>query len=157
MTGMGIWGRGDIGCGTQPVRQSYGLGEVDGRRAFCVDSREVGYFGVKDTKRNSFQLYLFDRSDVAPGAFDIVYRYTKLQWETGGSGGGVSGLGGTSATVGYTNAAGTVRELAGSRVPGSFLDGAPGSLVVTSTGTDQPGVHVFPIRPTALSGGRPGG
>jgi hypothetical protein len=41
---------------------------------------------------------------------------------------------------------GTFGELPGSRVPGSFLDGAPGRLVAASTGTDEPGVHVFPIR-----------
>ncbi|GIJ23944.1 nidogen-like domain-containing protein [Micromonospora lutea] len=134
--------------GTDNGQVRYGLGEVDGRRAFCVDSRDVGYYGGSDSKRNSFQLYLVDRSDVAAGAFDIVYRYTKLQWETGSASGGTGGLGGTSAAVGYTNGAGSVRELAGSRVPGSFLDTAPGSLVNTSTSTDEPGVHVFPIRRT---------
>lgn len=132
--------------GTDNGQVRYGLGEVGGRRAFCVDSRDVGYYGGSDTKRNSFQLYLVDRGDVAPGAFDIVYRYTKLQWESGTLSGGTGGLGGTSAAVGYTNGNGTFVEVTGSRVPGAFLDGAPGSLVTTSTGTGEPGVHVFPIR-----------
>lgn len=132
--------------GAENGQVRYGLGEVGGRRAFCVDSRDVGYYGGSDTKRNSFQLYLVDRSDVAPGAFDIVYRYTKLQWESGTSSGGLGGLGGTSAAVGYTNGTGTSMEVTGSRVPGTFLDGAPGSLVAKSTGTDEAGVHVFPIR-----------
>lgn len=137
------------GTGAGQVR--FGLGQVDGRQAFCVDSTDVGYYGgVSDSsKRNTYQLYLVDRSDVAPGAFDIVFRYTKLQWETGSASGGSGGLGGTSAAVGYTNgtgADGTFLELPGSRVPGSFLDGGPFSLVATSTGTDEPGVHLFQIR-----------
>jgi hypothetical protein len=129
----------------------YGLGAVDGRRAFCVDYDEVGFFGGgADPKRNSFQLYVVDRADVAEGAFDLVYRYSKLQWETGRASGGSAGLGGVSATVGYTNGSGvsgSFLEVPGSRVPGTFLDGAPGSLVTSSTGTTEPGVHVFAVRP----------
>ena len=63
--------------------------------------------------------------------------------------GSLPGLGGSSAVVGWTNGTtepNTFQQLPGSGVPGSFLDGAPGSLVTTSTGTDEPGVHVFPVR-----------
>jgi hypothetical protein len=135
--------------GTDNGQVRFGLGDVDGRRAFCVDFDRVGYFGGTDSKRNSFQLFIVDRGDVAPGAFDIVYRYRSLQWETGDASGGSGGLGGTSATVGYSNgtiAPGTFLDVPGSRVPGSFLDGAPGSLVTSSTGTTEPGVHIHPIR-----------
>jgi hypothetical protein len=109
----------------------------------------VGYFNARNDKLNSFHLFLVDRADVAPGAFDIVFSYRQLQWETGGASGGTGGLGGTSAAVGYANgsgAPGTFLEVTGSRVPGSFLDGAPTGLSRTSTNSTRAGVHVFPVR-----------
>jgi hypothetical protein len=145
----GWWADVDTrGAGSQPVR--YGSGTVDGRNAFCVTYDNVGYYDSHDDKLNSFQIYIVDRGDVAPGAFDIVLKYQKLQWETGDVSDGVSGLGGSSAAVGYSNGSGqpgTFLELPGSRVPGSFLDGAPGSLVTGSrNSTNEPGLYVYPIR-----------
>lgn len=133
--------------GTGEVR--YGLGSVDGRQAFCVDWDEVAYYGGEDdtARRNSFQLYLVDRGDVKSGAFDIVLVYEKLRWETGDASGGTGGLGGSSAAVGYTDGtvAGTV-EVPGSRTPGALLDGGAQSLTAGSTGSTQPGTHVFEVR-----------
>ncbi|MDN3356363.1 hypothetical protein [Actinomadura sp. DC4] len=83
------------------------------------------------------------------GAFDIMVRYRRPRWESGDLSGGRGGLGGTSAAVGYTNGSGepgTFLEVPGSRTPGSFLDTAPNDLAHTSTGSDQTGVHVYPIR-----------
>ena len=136
------------GAGSQPVR--YGSGSVDGRRAFCVDYDQVGYFAGHDDPLNSFQLFIVDRGDVAAGAFDIVLRYRQLRWKTGDASGGVDGLGGTSAGVGYSNGSGTpgtFLEVAGSRQPGALLDTSPTGMSRTSTNSDQIGVHVFPIRP----------
>jgi hypothetical protein len=135
------------GPGSRPVR--YGQGSVGGRRAFCVDYDRVGFFDANDDPLNSFQLFLVDRGDVADGAFDIVLRYTQLRWETGDASGGTAGLGGTSAGVGYSNGTGdpgTFLELDGSRRPGSLLDSSATGLTRTTTGSDQAGVHVFPIR-----------
>ncbi|MEE4540624.1 nidogen-like domain-containing protein [Streptomyces sp. V4-01] len=135
------------GALSMPVR--YGLGDVGGRRAVCVDFDHVGYYSGHDDKLNSFELFIVDRGDVAPGAFDIVFHYAQLQWETGDASGGAGGLGGTSAAVGFTNgtgAPGTFLEVAGSRTPGSFLDGAPGSLSASSTNSSEAGLHVYPIR-----------
>jgi hypothetical protein len=135
------------GAGSQPVR--FGSGTVAGRPALCVDYDRVGYFLEHTDKLNSFQLFIVDRGDVADGAFDIVFRYRQLQWETGDASGGAGGLGGTSAGVGYTNGTGqpgTFFEVSGSRQPGALLDTAPGGLSHTSTNSDQTGVHVFPIR-----------
>ncbi|KQV77683.1 hypothetical protein ASC64_02305 [Nocardioides sp. Root122] len=133
--------------GTGEVR--YGLGSVGGRQAFCVDWDEVAYYGGEDdtTRRNSFQLYLVDRGDVRSGAFDIVLVYEKLRWETGVASGGTGGLGGSSAAVGYTDGttAGTF-EVPGSRTPGALLDGGAQSLTAGSTGSTQPGTHVFEVR-----------
>ncbi|WP_157545887.1 nidogen-like domain-containing protein [Hamadaea tsunoensis] len=144
----GWWADVDTqGTGSQPAR--YGTGTVGGRTAFCAVYHDVGYYNAHADKLNSFEIYLVDRGDVAPGAFDILLKYTKLQWESGDFSGGVGGLGGTSATVGYTNgtgAAGGYLELAGSRVPGSFLDGAPGSLAAGSHGSTEPGVYIYQIR-----------
>jgi hypothetical protein len=131
----------------RPVR--YGSGSVGGRRAFCVDYDQVGYYNQHDDKLNSFQLFLVDRGDVAEGAFDIVFRYRQLQWETGDASGGTDGLGGEPAGVGFSNGTGTpgtFLEVAGSRRPGSFLDSSPTGLTRISTNSDQAGLHVFPIR-----------
>ncbi|NUR64029.1 MAG: VWD domain-containing protein [Catenulispora sp.] len=135
------------GALSMPAR--YGLGNVGGRQAVCVDYDHIGYYSGHDDKLNSLEMFIVDRNDVAPGAFDIVLHYSQLQWETGDASGGTGGLGGTSAAVGYTNGTGTpgtFLEVPGSRVSGSFLDGAPGSLVTTSTNSTQPGLHVYPIR-----------
>jgi hypothetical protein len=132
---------------SQPVR--FGTGSVGGRQAFCVDYDRVGYFNQHDDKLNSFEVFIVDRSDVAAGAFDIVFRYTQLAWETGDASGGSGGLGGTSAGVGYANGSGspgTFLELTGSRQPGALLDSSPTGLSRTSTGSDETGVHIFPIR-----------
>ncbi|WP_433326722.1 nidogen-like domain-containing protein [Spirillospora sp. CA-294931] len=127
----------------------YGNGTVQGRRAFCVDYDKVGYYNQNTDKLNTYQLYIVDRADVAPGAFDIVYHYKTLKWETGDASSGNSGLGGTSAGAGYSNGTGnpgTFHEVNGSRRPGTFLDTSPTGLAKTSTNSNQPGMHVFPIR-----------
>lgn len=102
----------------------YGVGTVDGRNAFGVNWVNVGYFGERVDKLNSFQLVLVDRSDRAPGAFDIEFNYDNILWETGDStsSGGTNGLGGFSARAGYSNGAGNSFELAGSGVNGAFLN-----------------------------------
>ncbi|WP_433337849.1 nidogen-like domain-containing protein [Spirillospora sp. CA-294931] len=127
----------------------YGNGTVQGRRAFCVDYDKVGYYNQNTDKLNTYQLYIVDRADVAPGAFDIVYHYKTLKWETGDASSGNGGLGGTSAGAGYSNGTGnpgTFHEVNGSRRPGTFLDTSPTALAKTSTNSNQPGMHVFPIR-----------
>src|SRR6266851_2903892 len=72
---------------------TYGPGVVNGRQAFGVNYINVGYYSSKTDKLNSFQLLLINRSDIAPGNFDIELNYDKIQWETGDSSGGVNGLG----------------------------------------------------------------
>lgn len=141
----GWWADVDTqGEGSDPVR--YGTGKVGGRTAFCATYSNVGYYSAHADKLNSFQIYLVDRSDVAPGAFDIVMQYQKLQWETGDASGGSNGLGGNSAVVGYSNGDGKFLQVPGSGVPGSLLDGAPGSLVTGSQPGGQPGIYTYEIR-----------
>src|SRR3990172_5173835 len=98
---------------------NYGTGTVGGRPAFGVNWPHVGYYDYKTNKLNTFQLILIDRSDVAPGDFDFEFNYSQIQWETGDYSGGVNGLGGTAARVGFATGAatpGTSFEVNGSGV-----------------------------------------
>jgi len=126
----------------------YGSGTVDGHNAFGVDWINVGYFWKRDDKLNRFQLVLIDRSDRRPGDADIEFNYDRIVWETGDWSGGILGLGGLSARVGYSNGTGdpgTSFELPGSAVPGSFLDSSPTGLIHHSFNSLIPGRYVFSL------------
>jgi len=138
---------------------SHGPTSVDGRLAYGVTWKDVGYFRRGTDKRNTFQLLLIDRSDVSPGAFDIEFNYEQIQWETGDHSGGRKGLGsivfseaagGSSAHAGYsagTGVAGTFFEIPGSGVAGAFLDSNPTTgLEHTSLHTQVPGRYLLEIR-----------
>jgi uncharacterized protein (TIGR03437 family) len=104
---------------------TYGRDTVDGHPAFGVNWVNVGYFSTHDDKLNSFQLVLINRSDISPGDFDIEFNYDTMTWETGDASGGSGGLGGVSASAGYSNGAGKPEssfEILGSRLNGIFLD-----------------------------------
>ncbi len=134
---------------TRAARSSvvtWGETTFEGRRAFCVLWADVGvgYYSFQTDKLNSFQLLLVDRSN---GDFDIVMNYDQIQWETGQASGGVDGLGGSSARVGYSNGvAASSLELPGSAVNGALLDSSPSGLVHDSRGSTQLGRYVFPVR-----------
>lgn len=85
---------------------TYDQGFADGRPAFGVNWRNVGYYASKTDKLNSFQLILIDRSYIgASGDFDAEFNYNAILWETGDfyTSGGVNGYGGYPARVGITN------------------------------------------------------
>jgi len=118
------------GAGTSPV--TYGTDTVNGRLAFGANYVNVGYYDSRGDKLNNFQLVLIERSDTGTGNFDIEFNYNRIVWETGEADDGINGLGGASASAGYSNgsgSAGTSFEIAGSRVPGSFLDSNSNGLV----------------------------
>ena len=128
---------------------TYGSDTVDGRRAFGANYLDVGYFNTKSEKVNRFQIILIDRSDTGPGNFDIEYNYERIRWETGDVSGGFFGFGGISGRVGYSNGTGqpgTSFELAGSGIPGSFLDANPNGLINRRINSDVPGRLVFQAR-----------
>lgn len=102
----------------------WGSTVYNGRPALCVTwaGIGVGYYSARVDKLNNFQLLLVDRSDIAPGDFDIIFNYDRIQWETGQASGGVNGLGGSSARAGWSNGTSAAYELAGSAVNGAFLD-----------------------------------
>jgi len=125
---------------------TYGTGTLGPNSAsFGVNWIDVDYFvGSHPSQLNTFQLRLIDRSDIAAGDFDICFAYDQITWETGDASGGVGGLGGESARVGYSNGtglAGTFFEQAGSGVNGAFLNGGPNALI------DLPGMKLlFQVR-----------
>jgi len=137
-------------AGSDLVRYGYGSTVFDGRPALCVNWVNVGYYNARADKLNSFQLLLVDRGDVAPGDFDIVFNYDKIQWETGQASGGINGLGGSSARAGYSNglngADENSYEIPGSAVNGAFLDSAGTGLVTQSLNTPQLGRFIFNVR-----------
>jgi hypothetical protein len=107
----------------------------------------VGYYSYQTDKLNSFQLLLVDRSDIGPGDFDLVMNYDQIQWETGQASGGVDGLGGFSARVGYSNGVpASSFELPGSAVNGALLDSNPSGLIHGSRGSTQLGRYIYPVR-----------
>ncbi|MBM3226687.1 MAG: hypothetical protein FJZ47_23220 [Candidatus Tectomicrobia bacterium] len=63
----------DTSSASSPV--TFGTDSVDGRPAFGVNWVNVDYFesSAAHTNRNSFQLVLIDRSDIAVGDFDIEF------------------------------------------------------------------------------------
>lgn len=141
--------------GSELVRYGWGETTFHGRRAFCANWVNVGYYNQRADKLNSFQLLLVDRSDVASGDFDIVFNYGSIVWETGDASGGSNGLGGESARVGFANGDGTTAnsfELPGSGIDGSLLDSSSRGLIRNShESSGQPGRYVYAIR-----NGRPG-
>ncbi len=125
----------------------YGTGTVDGRAAFGVNWLDVGYFSNQVANRNSFQLILTDRSDIAAGDFDFEFNYDTITWETGqASGGDVNGRGGFSARAGWSNGSTADFELAGSAINGAFLNGGPNALISNSLNSNVAGRYVFNVR-----------
>ena len=91
-----------------PKEVTYGQGTVDGRPAFGVNWRDVGYYynyeGSATDKLNSLQLILIDRSNIGSvGDFDAEFNYNQVLWETGNASAGVNGYEGKVARVGITN------------------------------------------------------
>lgn len=129
---------------------TYGTDTVDGRTAFGVNYSGVGYYSVNTDRTNSFQALLIDRSDTGSGNFDIEFNYDQIQWETGDASGGVNGLGGNSARIGYSNGTGnpgTSFELAGSAINGAFLDSnTTTGLIHNSLNSNVDGRYVFSAR-----------
>jgi Nidogen-like len=129
----------------------YGTGAVDGFDAWGVSWRDVDYYDSdpNHTNRNTFQLILIDRSDIAAGDFDIEFNYDQIEWETGeASGSDSNGLGGTSARVGYSDGVSNSFELPGSAVNGAFLDSdlTGTALIHHSLNSTVDGRYIFNVR-----------
>ncbi|MEO8592212.1 MAG: nidogen-like domain-containing protein [Candidatus Solibacter sp.] len=128
---------------------TFGNGFFGGRTAFGVNWIDVGYFDSNVDKTNQFQLLLVDRSDTGAGNFDIIFNYDLVQWESGDGSFGFEGLGGMSARAGFSNGtgfSGESLELAGSGVPGSFIDGGTNALISNRLNSDVDGRYIFNAR-----------
>ena len=118
----------------------YGTNMVDGHAAFGVDWVNVGYYPSCADKLLSCQLVIIDRSDIAPGDFDMEFNYFKVQWEWGSAAPGVP------PRAGYSNGIDDY-ELPGSGVMGAFLDSNPATgLIYYSLNSSVPGRYVFYFR-----------
>ena len=136
--------------GSDPVR--YGSAMLGGHNVFGVNYINVGVFASLPIF-NSFQMILTDRSDIAVGDFDIQFNYDRIVWESGqASGSNASGLGGTSALVGYWTSASSNATLPGSLVNGALLDGGPAgtSLIRNSLNSNILGQYNFNVRNGAV-------
>ncbi|MHC4497499.1 MAG: right-handed parallel beta-helix repeat-containing protein, partial [Planctomycetota bacterium] len=133
----------------------YGTGTVNGHNAFGVTWIDVGYYYVHWDKLNSFQMILIDRSDRAPGDFDIEFNYEEIEWETGDASLGQDGFGGDSARAGFSNGTGelgTFYEFEYSGVHGAFLDSnSTTGLIYNNRNSSIPGRYIFTVE-----GGTPG-
>jgi hypothetical protein len=120
---------------------TYGNGIVANHAAFGVDWVNVGYFAAHADKLLSCQLVIIDRSDIAPGDFDMEFNYGQVQWEWG------------DASVNYPPHAGFSDggandfELPGSGVEGAFLDSnTETGLIYNSLNSAVPGQYIFSFR-----------
>lgn len=135
------------------AQAAYGNGTFDGHAAFGATWNGVGYFSSRADKLNAFQVLLVDRTDTGLGNFDIVFNYDYINWETGNFDGGVNGLGGNSASVGYNagqntgsgSPSGTYFQFPGSQVNGALIDGGPNALA-QNTNVNLAGRYLFNVR-----------
>lgn len=118
----------------------YGNGTVNGHDAFGVDWVNVGYYSWHADKLLSCQLVIIDRSDIAPGNFDMEFNYFKVQWEWGDASKNCP------PHAGFSNGLGG-EELPGSGVQGAFQDtNVVTGLIYNSLNSLVPGRYVFSFR-----------
>jgi hypothetical protein len=119
------------------------------RNIFCINWIDVGCYGCSSNPsvRNTFQMVIIDRSDIAPGDFDLEYNYNQIMWEAGTASGGTSyGLGGTTVSMGWSNGTSTFYSHSGSLEPGALLDNGPKSLIHNRLNSTVDGRYVFFVR-----------
>lgn len=97
------------------------------QNAIAITWTNAQYFGQTSGPGNDFQIVIRDRSDITgvAGDFDLEFNYRAggggMLWETGDRDGGVNGLGGDVARVGFYDGFGTGYEIPGSGVSGALL------------------------------------
>lgn len=123
-------------------RPSYGNLIHDGHQAFAANWIDVAPRTVSsDTRRNSFQVILVNRSDVGTGNFDIVFNFDSIQWHNyDGSldsslyGGSFFGYGVNGTYYGYTTDDNHLLTLNADQLPYNSLN------------SDVAGRYVFEVR-----------
>jgi hypothetical protein len=120
---------------------TYGNGTVDNQAAFGVNWVNVGYYYSHADKLLSCQLVIIDRSDIAPGDFDMEFNYEKVQWEWGDVSVGVP------PRAGFSDEGGNSFELPNSGVEGALLDtNTVTGLIYNSLNSTVPGQYIFNFR-----------
>jgi nidogen-like len=118
----------------------YGTNVVHGRNAFGADWVNVGYYADHADALLSCQLVIIDRSDIAPGDFDMEFNYNRVEWQWGDVSVGDPPRAGFSD--GFTDI-----ELSGSGVNGAFMDtNTVTGLVYNSLNTPILGRYLFFFR-----------
>jgi hypothetical protein len=120
---------------------TYGSGMVGTNNAFGVDWVNVGYFSGHTDRLLSCQLVIIDRSDIAPGDFDVEFNYDKVQWEWGDANPPE-----TPPRAGYSDGTNDY-ELPNSGVVGAFLDtNTVTGLIYHNLNSSVPGRYIFFFR-----------
>jgi hypothetical protein len=118
----------------------YGTNTVNGYEAFMVDWVNVGYYNTHADLLLSCQLVIINRSDIAPGDFDMEFNYDKVQWQWGDV------TLNNPPRAGFANTGGGY-ELPGSGVDGAFMDtNAVSGLIYHNTNSSVPGRYLFRFR-----------
>jgi hypothetical protein len=132
---------------------------IGGNPTFGVEWPGVNFFADSTgSKHNTFEVLIVSRPDTGAGNADIYFNYGSMQWETGSASGGVNGLGGSCARVGYSNGTGdpgTHHEVTGSGVCGALIDRGANQLL-TASNDGVPGQYLFTVRGGEVSSGPPG-
>lgn len=124
----------------------YGRATVRGRPAFIALYQNVGYFEQGSDKRNSFQVVLIQRGPAGSGDYDVEFNYARIQWDSGAASGGVDGLGGRGAWVGWQDGNGNRFAWPGSARPGRFLDSNRRKRLIEASNVGTPGRLLFRVR-----------
>jgi len=115
--------------------------EDDAHGTFTVTWQNVGYYNEHTDKLNTFQLELIDEGS---GDFDIVFRYTAVNWTTGDVSNGLAARAGFTAGTGVY---GQYFELPQSGIESQMLN-----LENTSGDTGQAGAWVFRVSNGVVDG-----
>ena len=130
----------------------YGTNIINGYSAFGVNWVNVGYYSTHADKLLSCQLVIIDRSDIAPGDFDMEFNYDRAEWEAGDVSGGSAGYwvgpGGGSARAGFADGTTTNdHELPNSGMSRALLDtNLVTGLVYSNLNNSMPGRYLFYFR-----------
>jgi len=119
----------------------YGTNTVNGHQAFGVDWVNVGYYSMHADKLLSCQMVIINRSEIAPGDFDLEFSYDKVQWQWGDV------TVGDPPRAGFANNSQGSYELPGSGIDGAFMDtNTVTGLIYNSLNGPVPGRYVFHFR-----------
>ncbi len=119
----------------------YGTNMVNGHQAFGVNWVNVGYYSMHADRLLSCQMVIINRSDIAPGDFDLEFSYDKVQWQWGDV------TVGDPPRAGFANSTQGSYELSGSGIDGAFMDtNVVTGLIYNSLNSPVPGRYVFQFR-----------